>query len=39
VDVREGTKTLFEDFEESWPLNIVHNTLPQVFARMGLLPQ
>ncbi len=21
------------------PLNIAHNTLPQVFARMGLLPQ
>jgi hypothetical protein len=23
----------------NWPLNIAHNTLPQVFARMGLLPQ
>ena len=23
----------------SRPLNIAHNTLPQVFARMGLLPQ
>jgi hypothetical protein len=22
----------------SWPLNIAHNTLPQVFARLGLLP-
>jgi hypothetical protein len=23
----------------SRPLNIAHNTLPQVFAQMGLLPQ
>ena len=30
---------LDDDFPPvSRPLNIAHNTLPQVFARMGLLP-
>ena len=34
----QGGELVDDSAPVSWPLNIAHNTLPQVFARMGLPP-